>query len=74
MPTFAESYLKGHGGSPMKYRKELRNGKLLLEAFFEACSEEDKEKLRGTRFDPSTKRPFGPQLIQAVNYLLDAKA
>lgn len=69
MTTLAEDYLVWSGGSVSEYHFNLTMDQRLGQAFFNALSGADQEKLRYTTYDPFNK--FSSSAIEtAINFLL----
>lgn len=49
--TLATQYLTDMGGDPKKYMTGLARGQRIGQAFFNALSESDQHKVRGTKYD-----------------------
>lgn len=72
MLTLAEDYLKGRGGSVTEFQANLAAGQRLGQAFFNAASKKDQQRMRGTLNDPFYT-VHGPQLHQTISWLLDTE-
>jgi hypothetical protein len=67
-----ENYLETRGGSVMDFYNYKAAGQRIPEAFFNALSENDQGRLRGTDQDPFFKDGYGPVEI-AVAWLLETE-
>lgn len=72
MSTLAEDYLNSRGGSPTTFQNCLTEGQRIGQAFFNALSEKDQERLRGTTRDPFYIE-HGPALHKVIEWLLDTE-
>jgi hypothetical protein len=72
MATMVEHYLEKRGGSVQNYNRFLTDGQRIPQAFFNALSENDRGRLRGTDQDPFFKDGQGP-VYDAIQWLLDTE-
>jgi hypothetical protein len=70
--TLAEDYLMGRDGYPGKMVVYLEEGQRLGQAFFNALSEEDQERIRSTPYDPYHTTTTA-DLYRAIEFLLDTE-
>ena len=72
--TLAELYLQDRGGSLTHFYHQLTKGYRPGQAFFNALSEKDKERLRGTTYDPFYETAnFAVVLERTITWLLDTE-
>lgn len=72
MSTIAEDYLSGRDGSVTEYHMGLARGERIGQAFFNALNPKDRERLRGSLFDPFFKNSsYGVR--SAIDFLLDTE-
>lgn len=70
--NLAEDYLEGRGGSPGLFRSNVLGHQRLGQAFYNALSEKDRNRLIGTIHDPFYK--LSPAAIDAaIEFLLDTE-
>lgn len=72
MASIVELYLEERGGSPYEYNRNLEDGQRLGQAFFNALSGVDQERLRGTIRDPFYKLSER-KLEEAIEWLLESE-
>lgn len=72
MSTLAEDYLKGKNGSIEIFHEGLKEGQRLGQAFFNALSKKDQERVRGTLKDPFYVQ-HGPALHMTISFLLNTE-
>lgn len=72
MATVIEHYLEERGGSVERYHRFLTGGQRIPQAFFNALSENDQQRLRGGDKDPFFKDGSDP-VYEAIEWLLDTE-
>ena len=68
--TLAEDYLNGNGGSVEEYHKYLAGGQRIGQAFYNALSTKDQERLGGSLADPFYSITQ-ESVYQAIETLMD---
>ena len=70
--SLAELYLSGRGGSTLDYTRYLEQGQRIGQAFFNALSGEDQERVRGTIHDPFYHNS-NYHIQRAIEWLLETE-
>lgn len=72
MATQAEIYLGMRGGDIRKYHQNQIRGQRIGQAFYNALSEQDRDRLFGTMFDPFNHEDEN-RVNEAITWLLDTE-
>jgi hypothetical protein len=64
MRTLGEWYLSESGGDVVRYHQGLKAGHRIGQAFFNALSSADKERVRGTIWDTFYSNRLDPDVIE----------
>lgn len=72
----AEDYLAGRGGSVYEFHYNMSEGQRMGQAFFNALSGTDQERLRGQINDPfyNDGPGTGQKIVNAIQFLLDTES
>lgn len=72
MATIAHDYLSARGGSPSEFDYNKKEGQRLGQAFFNALSGTDQERVRGTLHDPFYKHSE-EMILSTIEFLLETE-
>lgn len=71
--TLGEQYLIDRGGSIQSYHRYLEQGHRLGQAFFNALSRKDQDRLRGHILDPFNRAFNEQDLVKTIEFLLETE-